>query len=217
VITSPRATFESIVAHPKWAGMLALTVVTLAILVGGFLSTKVGQEAWLDAASNSPFSGQVSDQQYAAMQKIAPYVGPITVAYIFVGLPVLLVAVAGILYAIFNAAMGGNATFKQVFTVVVHAGPIGLLAQLFTIPMNYARGSMSSATTLGVLTQSILPDGSFAGRLLGMIDIFIVWQLIVLSIGLAVLYRRRTQPVATALLVVYAVIAVVVAFIRRGA
>ena len=36
--------------------------------------------------------------------------------------------VAGILFAIFNAALGGNATFKQVFTVVVHAGAIGVLA-----------------------------------------------------------------------------------------
>jgi uncharacterized membrane-anchored protein len=35
--------------------------------------------------------------------------------------------------------------------------------------------------------------------------------------GLAVLYRRRTQPIATALLVVYFIIAVIVAFVRRGA
>jgi hypothetical protein len=217
VITSPRATYESVVAHPKWFGMLALTALAMAILIGGFLSTKVGQDAWLDAAANSPFTGPVSDQQYAGMQKMAPYIGPITVVYMLVLIPVFLVIIAGILYAIFNAAMGGTATFKQVFAIVVHTGPIGLLSQLFTVPMNYARGSMSSATNLGVLTQSILPDASFLGRLLGMIDIFIIWQVIVLSVGLAVLYRRRTQPIATTLLVVYAVIAVVVAFIRRGA
>ena len=29
VITSPRATFESVVAHPKWLGMLALTTVLI--------------------------------------------------------------------------------------------------------------------------------------------------------------------------------------------
>ena len=48
-------------------------------------------------------------------------------------------------------------------------------------------------------------------------DLFVIWQVLVLSIGLAVLYRRRTQPVATTLLVLYAVIAVIVAFVRRGA
>ena len=125
--------------------------------------------------------------------------------------------ISGILFAIFNAALGGNATFKQVFTVVVHAGPIGVLAQLFTVPLNYARGTMTSATNLYVLVQSFVDETTFAGRLLGMIDLFLVWQLIVLSMGLAVLYRRRTQPIATTLLVLYAVIAVIVAFVRRGA
>jgi hypothetical protein len=216
VITAPRATFESIVAHPKWFGMLATFAVGLALLIGGFLFTKVGQDAWLDAAMTSPFSGQVSDQQFQSMEKMAPYVGYITGVYMLVGMPIFMAIMSGILYAIFNAAMGGTATFKQVFTVVVHTGPIGLLAQLFTVPLNYFRGTMSSATTLAVLLP-MLPDKSFAGRLLGMIDLFLIWQLVVLSIGLAVLYRRRTQPIATALLVVYAIIAVIVAFVRRGA
>jgi hypothetical protein len=216
IITAPRATYESVVAHPKWFGMLALCAVGLGVLIGGFLMTKVGQDAWLDAALNSPFSGQVSDQQIQAMEKMAPYVGYGTVVYMLVLIPIFMVILSGILYAVFNAAMGGNATFKQVFTVVVHAGPIGLLSQLFTVPLNYFRGTMTSATTLAVLLP-MLPDKSFAARLLGMIDLFLIWQLIVLSIGLAVLYRRRTQPIATALLVVYFIIAVIVAFVRRGA
>ena len=216
IITAPRATYESVVAHPKWFGMLALCAVGLGILIGGFLMTKVGQDAWLDAALNSPFSGQVTDQQIQAMEKMAPYVGYGTVVYMLVLVPIFMVIMSGILYAVFNAAMGGNATFKQVFTVVVHAGPIGLLSQLFTVPLNYFRGTMTSATTLAVLLP-MLPDKSFAARLLGMIDIFLIWQLTVLSIGLAVLYRRRTQPIATALLVVYFIIAVIVAFVRRGA
>ncbi len=216
IVTAPRDTYESVVAHPKWFGMLAIFAVGMGLLVGGFLATEVGQDAWIDAAMNGPFSGQVSDQQIQGMEKMAPYIGYITGAYMLIGMPIFMVVLSGILYAIFNAAMGGNATFKQVFTVVVHACPIGLLSQLFTVPLNYFRGTMSSATNLGVLLP-MLPDTSFMGRLLGMIDLFLIWQLIVLSIGLAVLYRRRTQPIATALLVVYAMIAVIVAFVRRGA
>jgi hypothetical protein len=216
IITSPRATYASVVAHPKWFGMLALTAAGLGLLIGGFLLTKVGQEAWLDAALSSPFSGEVNDQQIQAMEKMAPYVGYGTIVYMLVLMPTFMAIVSGILYAIFNAAMGGNATFKQVFTVVIHTGPIGLLSQLFTVPLNYFRGTMTSATTLAVLFP-MLPEGSFLSRFLGMIDLFLIWQVIVLSIGLAVLYRRRTQPIATALLVVYAIIAVIVAFVRRGA
>jgi membrane protein, antimicrobial resistance system len=214
VIVAPRATYESIVAHPKWFGMLALTLISIVVLVGGFMSTKVGQDAWFDAATNRP---GITEQQLQGMEKIVPYIGYITAVSMLVFMPLTVVVVSGILFAIFNAALGGNATFKQVFTVVVHAGPIGVLSQLFTVPMNYARGTMTSATNLYVLVQSFVDETTFAGKLLGMIDLFVVWQLIVLSMGLAVLYRRRTQPIATTLLVLYAVIAVIVAFVRRGA
>ena len=215
IITSPRETFASVVAHPKWFGMLALVAITMAILIGGFLSTKTGQDAWLDAAVNSPFSRGVSDQQLQGMQRMAPFVGYFAAAQFLIALPILAVVVSGILFAIFTAAMGGTATFKQNLAVVAHAGPISILSTLFTIPLNYSRGTMSSATNLGVLLP-MLPEQSFLAHFLGVIDLFLVWQLVVLSIGLAVLYRRRTQPIATALLVVYAVIAVIIAFVRGG-
>lgn len=207
IITAPRATFERVVAHPRWFGMLALTCLVLALLVGGFLFTQTGQDAWLDAATSSPWTGEVSDQQYESMQRMAGFAGYLAVGQMLIFIPLFYVLVAGILYAVFNAAMGGNATFKQVYSVVVHTGPIGVLAQLVTVPLNYARGVMSSATNLSVLLPMV-DETSFLGRLMGMIDIFIIWQLIVLAIGLAVLYKRRTQGIAAGLFVVYAVIAV---------
>jgi hypothetical protein len=39
IITAPRATYESVVAHPKWLGMLALCAGGLGLLIGGFLMT----------------------------------------------------------------------------------------------------------------------------------------------------------------------------------
>ena len=63
------------------------------------------------------------------------------------------------------------------------------------MPMNYLRGTLSSATNLAVLLPMI-DETSFLGRLLGMVDLFIIWWLVVLAIGLGVLYRRRTQPIA---------------------
>lgn len=206
IITSPKATFEEVAAHPRWFGMLALTCLVLAAIVGGFMFTQVGQEAWLDAAVSSSW-GEVNDQQYAAMERMAGYAGYFAVANMLIFTPILYVVVAAILYAIFNAAMGGNATFKQLYAVIVHTGPIAVLAQLVTMPLNYARGTLSSATNLGVLLPMI-DETSFLGRFIGMIDLFIIWQLLVLAIGLAVLYKRRTQPIATTLFVIYGVIAV---------
>jgi hypothetical protein len=111
--------------------------------------------------------------------------------------------------------MGGNASFKQVYAGVVHAGAIQALAQLFVGPFNYFAESMTSPTNLAVLLP-MLPEGSFPARLAGTIDLFLIWWVVALSIGLAVLYRRRTQPIALSLFGVYAVIAVGVAAVRAA-
>src|SRR5205085_6647681 len=111
IITSPKETYRSVVAHPAWFGMLALICAVMAILVGGYLFTKVGQQAWLDAATTSSFSGPASEQQYAAMEKFAPYVGYIAVVQMLLGVPLMMLITAGILFAVFNAALGGTATF----------------------------------------------------------------------------------------------------------
>ena len=44
-----------------------------------------------------------------------------------------------------------------------------------------------------------------------MIDLFVVWWVFVLAVGIGVLYRRRTQPIAMGLFGTYAVIALAVA------
>jgi hypothetical protein len=213
IITSPKETYKSIVAHPAWFGMLALICVAMAVFVGGFLFTKVGQQAWLDTATANSFGGPANEQQYAAMEKFAPYVGYFGIGQMLIGVPLMMLITAGILFAVFNAALGGTSTFKQVFSVVVHSSAVSVLGQLYTMPMNYARGTLNSASNLAVLLPMI-DEASFAGRLLGMVDLFIIWWLLVLAIGLGVLFRRRTQPIAVSLMAVYAVIAIVVAVVR---
>lgn len=208
IITAPKATFESVVASPKWLGMLVLTTLIAAVGSALPLTTEGGRDALLEqqVRAMEGFGMQVNDQMYDQMRKrnaIAPYT---TAGAVVVMSPIITAVIAGILFAIFNAAMGGSATFKQLYAVVVHAGVIQALAQLFTGPLNYFRQSMTSATSLSVLLP-MLPDGSFAARLAGMIDLFLIWWVVALAIGLAVLFRRRTQPIAISLFAVYAVIA----------
>jgi hypothetical protein len=130
-------------------------------------------------------------------------------------LPVAALVIAGIALAVFNAMLGGDATFKQVFAVVVHSGVILGIGALFVLPLDYARESMSSPTTLSVFLP-FLEESSFAARFLGSIDLVRAWWFVSLAIGLGVLYRKRTGPIATALLALYAGIAVVIAAVQSA-
>jgi hypothetical protein len=88
--------------------------------------------------------------------------------------------------------------------------------QIFIFPLNYARESMSSATNLGLLVP-FLDEGNLLARFLGTIDLFIIWWLVVLSIGIGVLFRRKTAPIFWSFMGVYVVIALVIALVMRGA
>jgi hypothetical protein len=96
---------------------------------------------------------------------------------------------------------------------VTHSWVVPVVSQLFTLPLSYTRGTLSSATNLGVLLPMI-DESSFLGHFLGSIDFFWIWTCIVLAIGLAVLYRRKTQPILVGFLSLYGVIALIIALVK---
>jgi hypothetical protein len=218
ILTSPRETFAEVAARPKWFGMAALILIVTALCTGAFFSTQVGQTAYLDrVAESARQSGrEIPEAQWSVMQKMASYMGLIYAVSTLVLGPLMWLVMAGILFAVFNAALGGTATFRQLFAVFVHSSAVTVLQQLFVTPLNYFRETMTSATNLAVFLP-MLGEDSFLAKLLGTIDLFIIWWLVVLAIGLGVLFKRKTGPIATGLFVVYGVIAVIVAaFFGRG-
>jgi len=86
---------------------------------------------------------------------------------------------------------------------------------VFTTPLAYVRGSLSSATNLAVFLP-FLDESSFLARMLGSIDLIFIWWMLSLAIGLGVLYRKRTGPIAVTMLAVYVAIGVIIAAIKTA-
>ena len=217
IITAPKETFQAVAAHPRWLGMLLICTILVAVCMALPMTTEAGKEATLrqQVEGMESFGMTVTDQQYENMRRgmaFAPYT---TAAAIVVFTPIVSVISAGILFLVFNVMFGGDRTFKQLYAVIVHAGVISTLAALFTGPLNYFRGAVTSATNLAVLLPMVDPK-TFAGRVLAGIDFFWIWYVLVLAIGLAVLYRRRTQPIAWSLYGVYAALVLVFAAVMSA-
>jgi Yip1 domain len=217
VVVSPRAAYAAVAARPNWLGALATIIAVTASANFVFLSTTVGQNALLDRQLGvmQSFGQQVPDQAYQRMVSMLPRLRYFTAAGQVVSFPIAIAIVAGLLFSLFVAILGADGTFKQAYAVVVHSSAIIVLQQLFVLPLDYARQSMSSPTTLAVFLP-MLDDTSFPARLLGSIDLFVIWWMVSLAIGLGVLYKRRTGPIAFGLLAVYAGIALIVAAIRSA-
>ena len=217
VIFTPRSAYADVAARPAWLGAMLVVLMLTGGSTFAFLSTEIGKNAMLDQQRQTmeSFGVKLNEQAMQRMEEGAARARYFAVVSQAVFLPVAALAVAGIALAVFNAVLGGDARFKQVFAIVVFSGVILALGALFVLPLDYARETMSSPTTLSVFLP-FLEENSFLARFLGSIDLIRVWWFVSLSIGLAVLYRRRTGPIAVTLLVVYAVIALVVAAIQSA-
>jgi len=80
------------------------------------------------------------------------------------------------------------------------------------VPVDYLRETIASPTSLAQFF-TMLDDASAMARFLGVVDLFVVWWLVVLAIGMSVLYRRRTRSLAFAFTSAYVVIALLAALV----
>jgi Yip1-like protein len=221
VLFSPKETFAAVVARPRWLAVMVVTLVMSSAAYYVILSSQDMQDAIVDQQVRAMESrgNAVSDQQIANIER---FIGYLPVGYavgIFVLGPLLGAAIAGIVTGIFTTLMGGNGTFKQVFAVMNHAGFIPAISALCIAGMLAVGakpiGARPPGANLGVFLP-MLEETSFLAVLLRSIDMFLLWWMVVLAIGLGVLYKRRTGPIATTFIGLYIVIALLIATFTSG-
>jgi hypothetical protein len=218
ILFSPRATYADVAAHPRWLGMFLTVFLVTGTATTALMSTEIGRNAIVDRqiSQAEEYGRHLNQAQLDTIERISSYYVYFAPVLQFVFLTLGSLFVAGVALAVFNALLGGDARFKQVYAVVAHSGVVLALLSLFSTPLAYARESVAGATSLAVFLP-FLDERSFAARLLGSIDLTFIWWMVSLSIGLGVLYRKRTGPIATTMLVVYVAIGVIIAAIKTAA
>jgi uncharacterized membrane protein YGL010W len=214
VLLSPRETYAAVAARPRWFGALAVALLVTVAAQTWFVSTDVGKGLVMDqqVRAMESFGIQVSDQMYAQLEARMENAVYTTGASLLVFAPIVNAIMAGVIVMLFSMMMGGAGTFRQVFAIVAHSGVITALQQVFTVPLSLAIGRLAGANL--AIFVPMLAEDSFVALFLGTIDLFLVWWVVSLAIGIGVLYKKKTGPIATAFLLIYGVIGLVIAFVR---
>ena len=139
-----------------------MSVVIVAVLSAALVGTDFAQRELIEQqqASMEAFGFDATpemEEQFAQQLAIAPYM---TLGSTLVGIPIVCLILAGVLYGVGSGFLGAQATFRQMLAVVSHAGVIFALQQLFVVPLNYARESIQPPTTLAAFTP-MLDDETF--------------------------------------------------------
>lgn len=211
VLLHPRATMAEVVRHPAFITTWVVVLLAVVLCGGLLLSTDVGRQALVDerVRVTEALGQRVDDAEYARLEANPPVLVYLTSGgrLLLMPLTTLLVA-AGLL--VLAKVDGVKVSYVTALAIAVHASVVLALQQFVALPFHYVQEALTSPTTVaGVLR--IFDEGSWAARLFGTIDVFGLWWMWLLSVGLAAAAGKPARRYWWRLLAVYVGVAVIVA------
>jgi hypothetical protein len=211
VLLHPRATMAEVVRNPAF--MTTWVVVLLAVVVcgGWLLSTPVGQQALVDerVRVTEALGRRVDDASYARLQADPPVSVYLTSGgRLLLTPPITLLIAAGLVGL---ARLDGvRLAFGTALAIAVHATVILAVQQIVATPVHYLYESLTSPTNVAGILR-VFDEGTLPARLFGTIDVFGLWWMWLLSLGLAAVAGKPARRYAVRLLAVYVGVAAIVA------
>lgn len=117
----------------------------------------------------------------------------------------LLMALAVMLLG--NMVFGGNARYGIILGMTSYVYMINIIEMAVKIPLMLNKWSVEVYTGLGIL--GIGEPGTFIHNVLAGLDIFGLWRIILLSIGMSIIYEKKQKPFLAGLLVLWLVLILV--------
>lgn len=180
VITKPTAFFEELKTNPKvLVPYIVIAIVsliffwlTLDIIVKMQLESPQVQER-LQGTAITPQMVQFMRYNILIFGVLAVLLGPLIAAG----------------FAAFwgNFVFAGKARFKQLLSIMLYGEMVHMLGILVVLPMVLVKNSILVGLNLGVLAVGQGPD-SLLYVALTKIDLFIIWEIIVIGIAFSILY-----------------------------
>ncbi|MFP4547478.1 MAG: YIP1 family protein [Fidelibacterota bacterium] len=113
---------------------------------------------------------------------------------------ILSVLLALVLWFVGNFLLGGDRKFMEMWAVAAFAGLIDMVASIIKVPLMVQKGTLNIYTSLAIFMEE---SGSFLFRFMKNIDVFSLWKIIILAIGLSVLYKKKLTTPLTILIALW--------------
>jgi hypothetical protein len=197
VIVNPDQAFASIARRPRWVPPLLIIIAT-SLLFMWFFNHRVGWDHFImTTLANDPRMERLPPDQKAAVleqqKKILPAFGWFgSVAFV----PLTSLIFAGVLMGVFNLGMGSQFKYRNLFSVVSYAWLPGAIHSLISIVIMHLKPAEDfdlqhpTAFNLGAFLPESAPKWlQSTGE---SIDIFILWCLVLIAVGVRALDRKRS-------------------------
>lgn len=197
IFVNPSEVFRSIKEKPVWSTPLIIVLVILSIIsiLTVFSTLDLITTKQIDAMKER---GMTDEQIEQAMHFTS---GPIIYSFIalgtingvgtIIGVSAILLLFALILN-LFIPVVGGEGSYKLVFSVVSYCALIKIPAQLLKWILIMVKHSLQVSTSLALFVPN-LPVKSFTYRLLSSFDFFIIWEMILVALGISITNNLKKE------------------------
>lgn len=202
VFFEPKSAFADIAARPRWWVPLLLSMAMALVFVYLF-SQRVGWQRYLERALESnPRTESLTAEQ---RQRIVEQQLPLVSAFGYVGAPagtvVSALVVAGALLFVSNLMLSAQLAFRQVFAVTCYAflpnvlaGLLGILMMFLKQPEDFDLENPTAFNIGAYLDPQATPKWLFS--VASSVDLFSIWVILLLALGLASATRRLSYAKA---------------------
>jgi Yip1 domain len=201
VFYSPGETFDDIVTKPDFVFPLVLLMLS-TISVAEVMLAKIGMEriVRMQIEQSSRASSMSPEQMQQAIEQGARIGGIIAHgSFIFVVIGMLIIAAIGL--GIVNAIFGASVKFKTAFSVTSYAGLVSLVGAVMAIALilfgdpEHFNSQNPVPANLGFFLNPLETSKPMMA-LASSLDIFTVWNMILLGIGFSKSTGGKAKPTA---------------------
>jgi len=190
VFFEPGKTFEDIARRPTWVVPMVLLIVLVVVLMALF-SQRVGWERMIrhQFELSSRAAQMDAEARERAIQMQARFTPPFAYGGAILGIPIVDLVWAALLFGIVKGLMSATVRYKQVFCAICWAGMPGLISTILAMvvlflknpddynlqnPLVFNPGAFMDPTT----------SSKFVYSLASSLDLFVFWMMILIGIGL---------------------------------
>jgi hypothetical protein len=187
IFVSPAETFHAVESKPSWwLPFVIIIIIAIGLQLWLMDITMKDQISVLEQRIDNPQQLEIIK---ARMQGPAKYLGLIAAPIVIL---IIWVITAALLILASNPILGGQASFGQIFGVVAWSSLVSSLGGILKSVLIFIQGTSQGVSTSLAAVLPVPPRGetpSVLYALLSKLDPFMIWQVILWGIGLAVVAK----------------------------
>ena len=210
VFYAPAETFEAVQrGHTRMDWVIPILLVAIVGLGSTYMTQPLVQKMQTKAMSEMAAAQDMTPEQVAQQREMMKKVSGVTQTATLVMVPVMTFVMAfifaGVLLLIGRFGLGGSISYGQMLSLQAYTMLITVPQNIVLTPIRQARESILITLGPGLLLDKDML-ATYTGRVINGIDVFMIWQVVVTGIGLAILSRAglgKTLGILFAIWVLY--------------